>query len=188
MRVQRPQINQDIDWDNFPPEHPVCEVQVEVPTLRLQQRGHGYPHRPPEFEGQEEIVVQWFGDNSRGNLKEKNLQFAFPLMTKLDSVHWFGRPEWYRTVMLGALKGWPNKEALTKMVEDGRSPDEVVIYVVTSQIGLDDGHGGTTPSALLVGVISLGDPIHGVISPREFANWEVPQEEIATLAQAMQRR
>ena len=143
MRVQRPQINQDIDWDNFPPEHPVCEVQVEVPTLRLQQRGHGYPHRPPEFEGQEEIVVQWFGDNSRGNLKEKNLQFAFPLMTKLDSVHWFGRPEWYRTVMLGALKGWPNKEALTKMVEDGRSPDEVVIYVVTSQIGLDDGHGHT---------------------------------------------
>jgi len=176
MSSQQPQI----DLDSLPPAHPVCETQVEVPTLRLQLSGYGYPNRPPEFDEQEEIVVQWFGENQRGTLK--NLQFAFPLMMKSDSVHWFLRPEWYRTVMLGALKGWPNKEALAGMVRNGRSVNEMVIYVISSQLGLDDGHGGIKPSALLIGVACLGDPIHGVITPREFANWEIPKEEIAKLA------
>jgi len=177
---------QQIDWDNLPPVHPVCEVRVEVPTLRLQPRGHGYPHRPPEFEGQKEIVVQWFGETREGKLKD--LQFAFPLMTKPDSAYWFGRPEWFRVVMLGALKRWPNKGALANMVRDGRSPDEVTVYVITSQIGLDDGRGGSRPAALLIGVALLGDPIHGVITPREFSNWDIPKEEIDKLSRLGQRR
>ena len=116
------------------------------------------------------------------------MQFAFPLMTKPDSVRWFGHPEWHRTIMLGPLKGWPNKEALAKMVCDGRKSDETVIYVITSNLGLDDGHGGVVPSTLFVGVALLGDPTHGVISPREFADWNVSNEEIAKLAQARQNR
>lgn len=183
MRVQ---FAEEIDWDNLPSSHPVCETQVEVPTLRLQPRGLNYSHRPSEFEGQEEIVVQWFGETRGGKLK--NLQFAFPLMTKPDSVHWFGHPEWYRTVMLGALKGWPNKQALDGLLREGRTPEEVIIYVITSQIGLDDRKGGVRPSTLLVGVACLGDPIHGVIAPREFANWEIPREEIEKLAHVRSHR
>ncbi len=175
------QDQEEIDWDNLPPEHPVCENQVEVPTLRLQPRGQGYPHRPLEFEGQEEIVVQWFGETGQEKFKKRNLQFAFPLMTKPDSAYWFGHPEWYRTIMLGALGGWPNKEALAKMLQDGRTRDEINIYVITSQIGLDDGKGGSRPSAMLVGVVHLGDPNNGVISPREYANWEVSREETEKL-------
>ncbi len=171
-------MEQDIDWSTVV-SHPICEVQVAVPTIRLQARGLGYPHRPPEFEGQEEIVVQWFGEAKNGELK--NLQFAFLLQTQLDAIQWLGHPEWYRVVMLGTLKNWPNPKAVKHFLEQGLGLDSVVVYVVTAQIGLDDGHGGSRPSAMLVPVVGLGDPNHGVIFPREYANWEVPKEEIAKL-------
>jgi hypothetical protein len=179
---------QRIDWSKVPPEHPICETLVEVPTVRIQARGLNYPHRPSEFEGQEEIVVQWYGDNNRGELKDRNLQFAFPLMSKPDAIQWFGHPEWYRTVMLGPLKNWPNKDGLAMLIQGGRKPDSVVIYVITSQIGLDDGKGGTRPSALMTEVICLGDPTFGVIHPREYTNWAVSDEEIAKLVQTRNRR
>lgn len=173
---------QPIDWDNLPPEHPVCEALVEVPTLRLQPRGLNYPDRPPEFEGQEEIVVQWFGA-SRSPVLSK-LQFAFPLMTDADDIKWFRHPEWYRIAMLGRLDGWPNKSVLEKWRADGRRDDEIVAYVITSHIGLSDGRGGTVPAAYLIPVVCLGDPTHGVIMPQEFANWDVPKEEVAKLKAA----
>jgi hypothetical protein len=164
----------------------VCETLVEVPTVRIQPRGLNYRDRPPEFEGQEEIVVQWYGDNDRGELKDRNMQFAFPLTSKPDAVQWFGHPEWYRTVLLGPLKNWPNKDAIPMVIRQGKTLDSTVLYVITSKIGLDDGRGGTKPSALMTEVVCLGDPTFGVIRPREYTNMAVSDEEIAKLAK--QRR
>jgi hypothetical protein len=177
---------QRIDWSKVPPEHPVCETLVEVPTVRIQPKGLNYRDRPPEFEGLDEIVVQWYGDNDRGELKDRNMQFAFPLTSKPDAVQWFGHPEWYRTVLLGPLKNWPNKDAIPMFIRQGKTLDSTVLYVITSKIGLDDGRGGTKPSALMTEVVCLGDPTFGVIRPREYTDMAVSDEEIAKLAK--QRR
>jgi|GEM_PF-2505713 len=169
------------DLDELMPEHPVCTTLVEVPTVRLQPKGLNCRNRPTEFEGQVEIVVQWYGDDNGGELSQRNLQFAFPLITDPDAIHWFGHPEWYRTAMLGPLKNWPNKDALAQMIREGRSAESTIIYVMTARLGMDDGRGGCVPSALIVGVVSLGDPIFGVIRPRPYTNMVVSEEEIAKL-------
>ena len=171
----------DSSKDAFQPEHPVCETLVEVPTLRIQPRGLNYPHRLPKFEGQEDVVVQWYGDNDRGELKDRNLQFAFPLGPEPDAVEWSGHPEWYRTIMLGELKNWPNKDVLPLLLRDGRKLETIVIYVITSMIRLSNGRGGTRPSALMADVICLGDPKFGIIHPRQYTNLAVCDEEIAKL-------
>jgi len=176
-----------MDQSEVLPKHPICETLVEVPTVQIQAKGLKYALRPPEFEGQEEVVVQWYGDDGCGELKDRNLQFAFPLTSRPDAVQWFGHPEWYRTVMLGPLKNWPNKDALTQLTRDGLRPDSMVIYVITSQIGLDDHRGGTVPSALLIEVVCLADPTFGIIRPREYSDWSVSAEEIAKLARPRQR-
>lgn len=55
--------------------------------------------------------------------------------------------------------------------------DDLVLYVTTSNIGLDDGKGGVIASSFIVPVIQLGDPVFGVITPREYADWSVAREE-----------
>ncbi len=163
----------DIDISTFPPAHPICPVQVAIPTLRRQ--------RISESDGQETIVVQWFGESESGELND--LQFAFPLLSDPDAIQWFGHPEWFRVVMLGSLKNWPNPRGLEMFLEQGLSLDSIVLYVITSQIGMDDGHGGVQPAAHLTTVAFLGDPLYGVIAPREYADWKVSEGEIAKLAQ-----
>lgn len=133
-----------------------------------------------ESDEEETIVVQWFGESEGVELQ--NLQFAFPLPSDPDAIQWFGRPEWFRVVMLGPLKNWPNPRGLEMFLEQGLSLDSIVLYVITSQIGMDDGHGGVRPAAHLTTVAFLGDPLYGVIAPREYADWEVSKEEIAKLA------
>lgn len=169
-----------IDISTFPPAHPVYETQVAVPTIRRRQKGLGLPDCPPEFEGREEIVVQWFGESESGELKD--LQFAFPILSDPDAMQWFGHPEWFRVIMLGPLKNWPNPRGLEMFLQQGLSLDSLVLYVITSQIGLDDGRGGVRPAAYLVNVVLLGDPLYGVITPREYADWDVSKEEIAKLS------
>jgi hypothetical protein len=181
------QVQQQIDWDNLPPEHPVCEVQVEAPTLRLQPRGYGYPHCPPEFEGQEEIVVQWFGNNVSGKLKARNLQFAFPVLSNPDSVQWFGHPEWFRVAYFGPLEHWPNPAAIPMFEQQGIKKGTIVLYVLSAQIGMDDGKGGTVPSSFVTTIALLGDPCVGVISPCEYKNMAVCDEEVAKLATVRKR-
>ncbi len=177
-----------IDWSTVPPEHPVCETLVEVPTIRVQPRGQGYPHRPPEFEGQEELVVQWFGDNQSNELAARNLQFAFPLASKHD-IAWFFHPEWFRAVMIGPFKDWPNQEAMRAMVAVGRlKPDSLVLYALTAQIGMESPSGlGIVPAAKLVQITPLGDGNFGIIRPRPYANWDVSREEIEKLAATSKR-
>ncbi len=170
-----------IDLNNLPPEHPVCRTLVEVPTIRMQPKGLNYPRRPTEFEGQNEIVVQWYCDATEGPLKD--LQFAFPVAARADSVKWFGHPEWYRVAMLAPLLKWPDPKAIRMFTQSGDyTPDSHMVYLITSMIGLDDRRGGTIPSAFLVGIALLGDPVHGVIQPREYVQFDVADEEVAKLA------
>lgn len=129
---------------------PACEVEVTVPTIRLEEG---------------EIVLQWFGETQNRDL---GLQFAFKLVTRRDSVFWLGKPEWYRTMLLGSLK------------EEGVA----FVCVVTSQIELGDRFGGSKPARMLIEVACLHDPRHGIIRPREYANWAVAREETAKLLQA----
>jgi hypothetical protein len=171
----------DFDLSSVPPAHPVCPTLVEVPTVRMQPKGLGYPRRPAEFEGRNEVVVQWYCDATEGPLKD--LQFAFPVTAKPDAVQWFGHPERYRVVMLAPLRNWKNPEVIRQFTKDGAfTPDSHVIYLITSELGLDDRRGGTMPSAFLTGIALLGDPAHGVIQPREYIQWNVADEEVAKLA------
>jgi len=87
--------------------------------------------------------------------------------------------------MLEPLKNWPNQAVLARMVREGKNPDEVFLYAITSQIGLDDERGGIMPSTVLVGVVGLDDSTHGVITPRRFNNWAIPQEEVAKLSKVI---
>ncbi|HEX8993814.1 MAG TPA: hypothetical protein VF803_01025 [Candidatus Paceibacterota bacterium] len=176
--MQRPEI----DWGTLPVSHPVCEQQTDVPTLRLQPHGQGHPERLTGLEDEKVIVVQWFGDDEGGEITKRNIQFAFPVMSRSDDIHWFGHPEWFRVAYFGPLEHWPNPAAIPMFQRHGLEKDSIVLYVLSAQIGMDDGKGGVMPNSFMTTVALLGDPCFGVIRPRKYENMAVCKEEIAKLA------
>lgn len=177
----------EIDWSQINPEHPVATTLVDVPTVMVRRKAEGCEYYDGDDGNEPHVVLQWYGDNDRGDLKDRKLQFFFPIFIEVDSPYWFGHPEWYRAVMVGKLSDWPDKGALAGMIEKGRSETESVVYLVTSQIALDDGRGGSKPSCILPPMAALGDGNFGVILPQPYSNWAVEQQEVTLLA-AKKRR
>ncbi len=174
----------NFDWQAFGLSHPPCQNLVEVPTIRVQERGFGYPDPPAEFVGQKEVVLQWYAQPTHDEeLDRLNLQFAFPLLLRPDGVEWMGHPEWFSVVMVGTLELWPNKDAAQAIIKTSNwTMDSTLVYVMTDKIRLNNGKGGETNTAFLIGCILIGDPAFGVIQPRTFENWKVSAEMNAALA------
>jgi hypothetical protein len=173
----------DFDWQAFGLSHPPCQALVEVPTIRVQERGYGYPDPPAEFAGQKEIVLQWYAQPTHyEELDRLNLQFAFPLTVRPNDVGWMDHPEWFRVVMVGTLELWPNKGAAQTIIQTSKwTMDSTLVYVMTDKIKFDNGNSGNTDAAFLVGCVLIGDPAFGVIQPRTFENWKMSAEVNAAL-------
>ncbi|MBP6888785.1 MAG: hypothetical protein KBC21_03715 [Candidatus Pacebacteria bacterium] len=173
----------DFDWQALGLSHPPCQTLVEVPTIRVQERGYGYPYPAAEFAGQKEVVLQWYAQPTHDEeLDRLNLQFAFPLMIRPDDVAWMGHPEWFHVVMVGTLELWPNKGAVQAIMRTRQwTMESTLVYVMTDKIKLDNGKGGDTNAAFLIGCFLFGDPAFGVIQPKTFENWKVSAEVNAAL-------
>ncbi|PCI20319.1 hypothetical protein COB64_02230 [Candidatus Wolfebacteria bacterium] len=147
------------------PLHKVCSENVEIPTL-IQDNNNT------------EVSLQWFGGSEYFDLS--GMQFSFPLNTNLEAFYF--HPEKFEIIMIGPVKNWPNPEAIPGLIEDLGGEDVIIIYFISSEIGVDDGNGQIIPAAgILPLTILLADENCGIIKPVEFFNDMVRKEAIKKL-------
>ncbi len=165
--------------------HPVAETQVDKPTLVVRPEFYQYAKRDSAPD-EDLAYVQWYSDLP--NEEHASIQFRWPICLGADSLHFMGHPELFRTCFLGKAKDWLNPSAAQAMITGPAhgNPDALLIYLVTSFYGVDDGKGGVTIPSFVVQVIALASGELGIIGPRLYMNPEASKQEYEAL-QAMCR-
>src|SRR3989344_3946204 len=136
------------------PLHQICKENVGKPTLLRRKENDGV-----------EVSLQWFGESESFDLS--GMQFHFPINTEIATL--FFKPENFEVIMIGPIKNWPNKEAIPHLVEQVGGEDVIIIYFISSEIGVDGGNGQTVPAAGILPLrIMLADDNCGIIKPKEF--------------------
>ncbi len=166
------------DIDYIRPEHKVCELNVEVPTIIVE---------PFNERGELEIFVQWFAEFSAMDfLKQKfgdavvekfhRMQFRFPVPLSLDSMYWMGHPERFKVILLGQVQDWPNKAAIPEM---GKC-DSWILWVTSSHYG-EETQSGDGPACFVIPLkVVLADQLCGIITPKKYCDTTVLDREKQT--------
>lgn len=164
--------------DRVGSEQKVYEVNVEVPTIIVE---------PPYEGGEPEVFVQWFAEFSKiESLKRKHgdtfserlrqMQFSFPVPIPVDDVHWMGHPEYFKVILLGQLKDWPDEVA---EISKSGSPDSWILWVTSSYYGGPTSGGDNSQACFYIPLksIVLADETLGLITPRKYCDVAVLDQE-----------
>lgn len=148
------------------PVHKVCRVNVEHPTILVEEQL-----------GRKVVLVQWFGEAWNTDLGTS--QFLFPLTMKFDDARWLREPELFRVAFMDQVKNWPNKDAISAIAHGLQNGEETWVIWVVSSYYAQRTTAGIRCASFMCGLVMLGDPNVGVITPKRFWDENVPREEQA---------
>jgi hypothetical protein len=149
--------------------HVTYPHEFDYPTVVVEER-----------EGGDVVCVLWSGylDHPEWKLPDDRGFFHFDLTAPPSDVHWFGSPEEFKVAFIGQIKDWPNKDAISELMERCQGDlNTWIAWFVNSAITMNYAPQGMPeslgPASFTTSVVILADEACGVIIPNTYMNLEV---------------